>query len=339
MKRVLFYSSVKDKDLFRVTGFYSTDINILEDLGYKVLLSNSFKDFLFFWQYDIAFIYFWTKGLIPAIISKFFLKKVLFTGGIDRLDRGYNKSKMDYVIKKIVFKWCSTFSDANIIVSQSDLNNIRKTNYKINRLYYLPHVIDFEKYKYDGCPKKEIITTIVWMEGSELNVLRKGVDKLLYVYKEYLKFNNNTTIKIIGSIGEGTNYLIKLAKELDIEDRIFFTDRISEEDKIRCLKESRYYFQLSLYEGFGVSAIEALAAGNIVFHSGRGGLADAIDSYGILIEDINDYKNIAFKLNEVNRLYENFSAFIRDGVNHVSNNFSYNVRRNGISNIISSLFQ
>lgn len=339
MKRVLFYSSVKDMDLFRVTGFYSTDINILENLGYKVLLSNSFKDFLFFWQYDIAFIYFWTKGLIPAIISKFFLKKVLFTGGIDRLDRSYNKSKMDYVIKKILFKWCSTFSDANIIVSQSDLNNIRKTGYRISRLYYLPHVIDFEKYKYDGCPKNEIITTIVWMEGSELNVLRKGVDKLLYVYKEYLKFNNNTTIRIIGSIGEGTNYLIKLAKELDIADRIIFTDRISEEDKIRYLKESRYYFQLSLYEGFGVSAIEALAAGNIVFHSGRGGLADAIDSYGILIEDINDYKNIAFKLNEVNRLYENFSAFICDGVNHVSNNFSYNVRRNGISNIISSLSQ
>lgn len=339
MKRVLFYSSVKDMDLFRVTGFYSTDINILEDLGFKVLLSNSFKDFLKFWQYDIAFIYFWTKGLIPAIISKFFLKKVLFTGGIDRLDRNYNKSKMDYTIKKIVFKWCSTFSDANIIVSKSDLKNIKETGFKINRIYYLPHVIDFEKYRYDDSPKKETITTVVWMEGSELNVLRKGVDKLLYVYKEYLKLNRDTKIKIIGSIGEGTDYLIKIAKELEIEDRIIFTGRISEEDKIRCLKESKYYFQLSLYEGFGISAIEALAAGNIVFHSGRGGLADAIDSFGILIEDIDDFNNIALKLNEINIHYENFSDFIMKGVKHVNDNFSYSLRQNGISTIIENLYQ
>lgn len=337
-KRIFFYSSVKDKDLFRITGFYSTDINILEDLGYKVHLSNSFKDFFKFWQYDIAFIYFWTKGLIPAIISKIFIKKALFTGGIDRLNISYNKSKRDYIIKKIAFKLCAIFSDANIIVSKSDLNNIKETGYRVKRIHYLPHVIDFEKYAYDGSPKKGIITTVVWMEESEGNVIRKGVDKLLYVYKEYLKLNQDLSIKIIGSIGKGTDYLKKIAKDLNIEDRIIFTRRISEEDKIRYLKESKYYFQLSLYEGFGIAALEALAAGNIVIHSGRGGLADSMDTFGILIEDIDDYKNIASKLNEINKNYEKYSDFICKGVKHVNDNFSYDVRRDGLLNIIKEVY-
>lgn len=336
-KRALFYSSVKDKDLFRITGFYSTDIDILENIGYEVILSNSIKDFLKFWRYDIAFIYFWTKGLIPAIISKIFFKKVLFTGGIDGLDRNFNKSKLNYIIRKVVFKLCTMNSDANIIVSKSDLNNIKETGCRVKSIHYLSHVIDFEKYTYDGRPKKDIITTIVWME-AEANVTRKGVDKLFYVYKEYLTLSKDLTIQIIGSIGEGTNYLKKIAKDLEIEDRIIFTGRISEEDKIRHLKESKYYFQLSLYEGFGIAALEALAAGNIVIHSGRGGLADAIDSYGILIEDLDDYKNIALKMNEINNCYETYLDFICKGVKHVNDHFSYDVRRDGILNIVKGVY-
>jgi len=335
--RVIFYSSVQDKDLFRITGFYSTDINILEDLGYKVHLSNSFKDFFKFWQYDIAFIYFWTKGLIPAIISKIFFKKVLFTGGIDSLDRKFNKSKWDYFIKKIVFKLCAINSDANIIVSKSDLNNIKETGYRLKKIYYLPHVIDFEKYAYEGTPKKDIITTVVWM-GNKGNVERKGVDKLLHVYKEFLKNNQNINVVIIGSPGEGTLFLKDIARKYNIETLVKFTGQIDEEEKIKYLKESKYYFQLSEYEGFGIAAIEALAAGNIVIHSGKGGLADAIGSFGILVEDVENYRDIALKLDEINRNYEKYYDFVRNGIKHVQEKYSYHVRKEGLSKVIHEIF-
>lgn len=334
--RVLFFSSVKDVNLLRVTGFYSTDIRILNDLGYNVKLSCSFWDFLKFWQYDIAFIYFWSKGLIPAVIGKLFFKKVMFTGGIDRLDRIYNRSFLDYTIRKLVFKLCSVFSDANIIVSKSDLKNIYATGFDVDRISYVPHVIDFEKYSYNANSKDDIITTVVWMEDKE-NVIRKGVDKLLYVFGEYAKINNKFIVKIIGSIGEGTSYLIGIAKELGIEDRVIFTGRICEAEKIKILKESKFYFQLSLYEGFGIAAIEALAAGNIVIHSGRGGLGEAIGSRGVLIEDIDAYRDIALMVNKINDNYGAHSVFIEDGVKHVGDQFSYRVRRDGIEEILKKL--
>ena len=65
---------------------------------------------------------------------------------------------------------------------------------------------------------------------------------------------------------------------------------VSEEDKINLLKRSKYYFQLSLYEGFGLAALEALCADNILIHSGKGGLANSIYSqirfYLILIKSL-----------------------------------------------------
>jgi len=336
-RRILFYSSVNHKDLFVVTGFYSTDISILQNLGFKVTLSNSFKDFFKFWQYDIAFIYFWTKGLVPAFISKIFNKKVIFTGGIDNIDREFNKSELRYKIRKNIFRLCTLFSNANIIVSMSDLKNIKKTGYKIKNLYLLPHVIDFERYAYDNTPKKNIISTVVWMENKG-NVTRKGVDKLLYVFREYLNLKQDLTIQIIGTIGEGTDYLRSIAKELNIENRIIFTGRINEENKIKYLKESKYYFQLSEYEGFGIAAIEALASGNIVIHSGKGGLADTIGSFGIIVENVEDYKNIALKLDEINRNYEKYFDLISRGIKHVKDNFSYNIRKEKINNLMNSLF-
>ena len=56
-KRVLFYSSVNDKNLFNCTGFYVTDIEILRKLNYTVDTSNCLWDFFKFWKYNIAFIY------------------------------------------------------------------------------------------------------------------------------------------------------------------------------------------------------------------------------------------------------------------------------------------
>ena len=126
MQRILFYSSVSEMELFKITGFYQMDIKILENLGYRVTPTNSFCAFLKFWSYDYAFIYFWTKGLIPAVISKLFWKKVIFTGGIDGLDQDYNKNKKNYLLRKVFFKLCTIFSDANIIGSQADMDNIKK---------------------------------------------------------------------------------------------------------------------------------------------------------------------------------------------------------------------
>jgi len=144
-KRILFYSSVSTKRMFSIQQFYRTDICILRDLGYDVKLSNSFINYFFFWKYDLSLIYFYRYGLLPALIAKFFLKKVVFTGGIDYLDKNYAGLK-SYRIQKILFKFCILFSDKNILVSNSDIKNINSFKSKLpeSKFPLSFHVIDFK---------------------------------------------------------------------------------------------------------------------------------------------------------------------------------------------------
>lgn len=336
-KKILFYSSVKSKKMFSIQQFYRTDICILRDLGYTVKLSNSFCDYLLFWNYDIAFIYFYRFGFLPALISKLFSKKVVFTGGIDYLDKEYAGLK-SYTIQKIFFKLCNQFSDKNIIVSNSDIKNIQSFNKKqLSSKYPLSfHVIDFKSFEYHDIKKKEkIFCTIGWMVRQE-NVIRKGIDKSLKLFKEVHRFDNSYRMIIIGPQGEGTTLINKIIQEDKLDGLVTLTGAISEEYKIEILKKSTIYSQLSIYEGFGIAAIEALAAGNIVVHTGKGGLSDGIGNNGIQIKNEN-YDEIALRIINTTSNENAWLNMVENGIKHVSENFRYETRLHDFKNILSSL--
>lgn len=323
-KKVLFYSSVKSKTDFVTQKFYVTDIEILTQLDYDVILSNKISDALKLWKFDLAFIYFYKWGFFVALISKIFCKRVFFTGGIDQLNIETNSSK-NYIIQKIFYLLCSSFSNKNIIVSNSDLSNIRKFKRRTRKETISHHVIDFRKYQYcNEVSKEKIISTIAWM-GDVDNIFRKGVDVTLKIFKLIFDIDPDYRLYIIGQNGIGSDILKSLIRDLGITDAVIFTGSISEEDKIQILKRSKYYFQFSKYEGFGIAAIEALAAGNIIFHSGNGGLKDGVGDNGIIYNPL---------LISENELVEKFfvvdkndnNDLIQRGISHVRNNFSFEKR-------------
>lgn len=323
--------------MFSIQKFYRTDIEILRDLGYKVQLSNNVFDFLQFWKYDIAFIYFYRYGLFASIFAKIFNKPVLFTGGIDYLDRNYAGFK-SYYIQKLFFQLCSLFSDKNIIVSNSDLKNINrfKKNLPLSKYPISFHSIDFDKFRcYDLSKRKKIISTIVWMIRSE-NVIRKGVDKSILLFKEIYKIDPEFRMVIIGSKGEGTKLLQDIIIREGLSNVVCFTDTVDESTKISILKESSIYTQLSIYEGFGIAAAEALAAGNLVIHTGCGGLSDAISQYGIKVNNDN-YQNIALDVLGILSDATKRERIIKNGIMHISDNFTYAKRYSDFKNIFNTL--
>lgn len=332
-KIILFYSSVKDKNLFLCTGFYVTDIEILRGLNYIIKTSNNLFDFFKFWEYDIAFIYFYRYGTFGAIIARFFGKRVFFTGGIDALEFELHNSKKTYFVQKLFFVIGYWFSTKCIIVSHSDFNNVKAIIRGGRKLVYLPHVIDTENYRSDNRVKKNIFTTIVWM-GSKGNVIRKGVDKAILLFKSFLKTHPDFKFYIIGAKGEGTEYLNDFILYNEIaEGKIIFTGSIAENEKIDLLKNSKYYFQLSKFEGFGIAALEALCSGAIVFHSGKGALKEVIGNFGVIINP-DEFENQLNILLNTESDYFLKSDFILKGIDYACNQFSFSVRETGIKNII-----
>ena len=303
MKKVLFYSSVRDKSLFYTQKFYQFDASILEGIGFQVTFSNQVIDSFLFWRYDIVYAYFYRKSVLVTLFAKIFGRRVYLTGGIDDLDRTH-ASKRKYDIQIILFKFCYLLADKCIIVSDSDYKNIKqlyKDDKKLSKLVVSEHSIDTLPYK-EQCDKKNIMTSIVWM-GTVGNVRRKGVDTAIKLFSKMCEDPCYEDYKfiIIGKKGLGTHYLEELIREYGVESKVSIVGELPEADKIAYLKESKFYFQLSEYEGFGMAALEAICALNIVIHSGKGGLNNAIYmDNGILFNIDNDfeeeYKNFIKKI-------------------------------------------
>lgn len=318
MKKVLFYSSVSSKELFYTQKFYSIDISILEDLGCKIILSNRIKDTLLFWKYDFVFAYFYRKSFFVALLAAFFGKNAYLTGGIDDLDEVY-ASKKRYMIQKIFFKLCYWAAKACIIVSETDRENINKFLQRKDKLAYSEHTIDIKQFlNSDATVKENLFTSIVWM-GNEDNVKRKGIDTALQVFSllhEKKQYSDYKFI-IVGKKGRGTTYIESLIEKYGLKDDVVLTDEISEDAKVKLLKRSKYYFQLSIYEGFGLAALEALAARNIVIHSAKGGLSNPVFSSGIYFNIDNDLGK------ETDCLLKKLSKYDEKQLNVVANYISW----------------
>lgn len=338
--KVLFYSSVKNKSLFFTQQYYRIDIEILEELGFNVLLSNNIFDAFSFWKYNIAFLYFYRYSFFTGLIAKIFKKKIFFTGGIDNLEKEF-ATKKDYLIQKLFFKLCYIIADRCIIVSSSDLKNIKRIyphKKKFSKIVMSFHAIEIEKYLTDNLQnrqKNSNFTTIVWM-GSKYNVIRKGVDLSLKLFslliKNYPEYSNSFFI-IMGKEGEGTEYLKNIIKDLNLEDRVIITGEIEENLKIEILKQNRFYFQLSKYEGFGISALEALAAGNIIINSGKGGLVDSVSRFGVIV---NIDTNLESQIDTIHKDLSNKNGEknLELGREYASKKFSINRRKEEFKSII-----
>jgi glycosyltransferase involved in cell wall biosynthesis len=75
-----------------------------------------------------------------------------------------------------------------------------------------------------------------------------------------------------------------IVQELGIGERVIFTGWVPEEDKPALYSGARALVFPSLYEGFGLPPLEALACGTPVIASNRGSLPEIVGEGGLLLE-------------------------------------------------------
>lgn len=129
-------------------------------------------------------------------------------------------------------------------------------------------------------------------------VKRKNVDNIIKAIKllPYSILKNYKYI-IVGEGPEQKNLEI-LVKKLSLEKIVFFKGKVSENEKIKLLSNSKLFIMCSTTyanenEGFGISFIEAQAAGIPVIGSKNGGSPEAIGNGGLLVENELNPKEIA----------------------------------------------
>lgn len=207
---------------------------------------------------------------------------------IHATERGRHDGHVDGPLSATIdrFEWQLCFETWRIIVTSRFMVDQLKNFWQVpaNKIDVIPNGVDLGRYRR--------------FTGQDLSVFRrrfaddddriifhigrlvheKGTHTLVKAAPEILARFPNTRFLIAGR-GPMSSKLQALASNLGVSERIDFLGFISNEDRDRLYQIADTAVFPSLYEPFGIVALEAMAAGVPVVASNVGGLAEVIDSF------------------------------------------------------------
>ena len=143
----------------------------------------------------------------------------------------------------------------------------------------------------------------------------KNLPKALRAFSTFKSLNksfSNYKLKIAGSFNKvHTPKYKKLAEELNLNKCCDWLDWISETEKINLLNRCKALIIPSLWEGFCLPALEALAYGTPIIASDKGAIKEIIGDKGLYFNpyDVNNMANAIYEVAKNNSLENNFKEF------------------------------
>lgn len=133
----------------------------------------------------------------------------------------------------------------------------------------------------------------------------KNIEGIVKAFSKLLnrrdKIFNNYQLIIAGKKGWLYENIFNLVKENKLEDKIVFTDYVTDEEKRSLYKGARLTISPSFWEGFGMHVLESMSCGTPVVISKSGSLSEIAGSAGIYV-DPNDVESIAGGIDKVVRM-------------------------------------
>lgn len=199
----------------------------------------------------------------------------------------------DYFLKKDLKQlenWTkySVRKAAHIITpSQSAKNDvISYYNYPAGRITAIAHGYDKERFHENLDPLKtkqvlqsyDIISDYILYLGTLQP--RKNIERLIEAFELLTRIQNleprTLQLVVAGKKGWLFESIFKKIKEMKVEDRVIFTDYVKDDEVPYFYKGAKLYILPSLYEGFGMPLIEAMACGTVVAGSNVSSIPEVI---------------------------------------------------------------
>lgn len=113
---------------------------------------------------------------------------------------------------------------------------------------------------------------------------RKNLDGLIRAFARAKQGGMPHALVITGAKGWGESRLAPLIKELGVSASVIFTGFVDDEDLPHLYQGADFFVYPSLYEGFGLPVLEAMACGTPVITSATSSLPEVAGEAALLIE-------------------------------------------------------
>lgn len=116
---------------------------------------------------------------------------------------------------------------------------------------------------------------------------RKNLVRLTEAFSTLTQTYPDHTLVIAGMKGWMYESLFELVRTLGLENRVVFTGFVAERDKPFLLRGAEVFTYVSLYEGFGIPVLEALACGTPTLTSDVSSIPEVTGDSALLIDPSN----------------------------------------------------
>lgn len=211
-----------------------------------------------------------TPLIFPEFVKKFRHRAVFrfnfFSGKYaDRIITASQHSKQDLMrYLKIPDHHISIIADG--VNARYKILQNTKTCEEITQRYHIPG--KFLLYVGGFDDNKNLLTLVTAFQ----QLLQKG-----YITDEHL------SLVFVGTFSLATEALGKFVKTTDIEKRVIFTGFVPEDDLIALYNAAEIFVFPSLYEGFGLPPLEAMACGTAVISSNASALPEVVGEAAIQV--------------------------------------------------------
>ncbi|MFW5982112.1 MAG: glycosyltransferase family 4 protein [Halanaerobiaceae bacterium] len=198
-------------------------------------------------------------------------------------------------------EWYATFEAWRVIVCSNYMKNEVRNLFQVpeDKVLSIPNGVNEDNYQTDYSPsfRQKYASPNEKMVFYVGRIVReKGIQVLIQSIPEILSKNPSTKFVIAGK-GPHLDSLKSQADFLGVANRIYFTGFISDEERNKLYQAADLAVFPSLYEPFGIVALEAMVTKTPVIVSNVGGLAEFVrDGENGLTVNANDSQQLADKI-------------------------------------------
>lgn len=175
------------------------------------------------------------------------------------------------------------YSSADLLISiseysRSELNE--RFNIPKEKIHVIPCSISNDWFVSQPVNKSENTPYLLAVSGDAPS---KNLPGLLKAFSIAVKDTNlkDFKLRIVGVNSSSKKYFLKIIKGLGIENQVILEDFVSKEQLQKLYREAWASLTLSLYEGFGIPIIEAMASGTPVVCSNTTSLPEVAGNAAI----------------------------------------------------------
>lgn len=116
---------------------------------------------------------------------------------------------------------------------------------------------------------------------------RKNLTTLIKAFHKLKKSGLSHKLAIIGGMGWQHQEVLREIKRLDLQSEVVFPGYVPEEDLVKFYNAADLFVYPSLYEGFGLPPLEAMACGTPVVTSNTSSLPEVVGDAGIMVDPLD----------------------------------------------------